>query len=144
MKDLDNMDMLAHQAQDAYVKDATENTAAIINSIGKNTDKDAVLLSGLLLKEDTTGLVRSWRKRWFSIQEDQLLYWKDMPKRNTLARKNPPKGSISLRTVTTVEPDFNNKRKHVFLIATAEMVHYFQGDSEGIFSMVALTVCQII
>ena len=94
------------------------------------TDDEAIQLSGWLLKRDTTGSVRRWRRRWFVVQRDQLLYWKEEPEKFTLGRENPPQGSISLREVVSVEPDMDSGRPCAFKIEAHQMSYFFQAEDE--------------
>eukprot|EP01119_Soliformovum_irregulare_P003994 TRINITY_DN1500_c0_g1_i6.p1 TRINITY_DN1500_c0_g1~~TRINITY_DN1500_c0_g1_i6.p1 ORF type:complete len:781 (-),score=204.86 TRINITY_DN1500_c0_g1_i6:92-2434(-) len=99
-------------------------------SIGAITDKAALQLEGWMFKEDSNAMIKSWRKRWFCVREDQLLYWKTQQKKFTNAKDSPPHGSISLRNVTSVEPVLDGGRPNVFKLITSELEYNLQATDE--------------
>ena len=77
--------IVREQVSDATESKSRGNTVVeyhtpgeVTRAIGAHTDKDALLLEGYLYKQDSSGVTKSWRRRWFSVQEDQLVYWKEM------------------------------------------------------------------
>lgn len=92
--------------------------------------EEGAQIRGWLLKQDHSGgLITKWRRRWFHVEGDQLVYWKTEQQQYSLGRENPPLGSISLRNVSSVEPALIEK-PNVFKITMDDTSYLFQCDSE--------------
>jgi hypothetical protein len=110
--------------------------------VGARTDSQAILLEGYLLElgasfplkllsfTDASGFINKWRRRWCTIRDDQLFYWKEKPAERTFGRDRPPQGSIQLRGVKAVEPAFLPNKPNVLRIDTDEGSYWFQAENE--------------
>jgi len=82
-------------------------------------------MEGFLYKLDTSGVMKQWRKRWFSLQRTRLLYYKSAPKKST-----PPLGFISIIFATKIGAILQEKkRKPIFEIVTPEKTYQLQATS---------------
>jgi len=82
---------------------------------------------GFLMKLDTTGVVKTWKKRWFALHGTMLLYYKQKP-----AAGAPPLGLISVLFANKigVVKDRKKKSKPIFEVSTPEKQHFLQCSTE--------------
>jgi len=91
-------------------------------------------IEGYLLKANasTKLLQPNWRTRWFRLQEDTLVYYRERQV-NVLAKDNPPDGVVSLGSVKSIEacaPLRDSHRNCTFKIVAPERTYFLAAETK--------------
>lgn len=73
-------------------------------------------IEGFLLKQDPSGFLKFWRKKWFSLQGSRLLYYDTIDSHKD---ELPPESYISLSYAKSVEED--KSRTNAFMIGNVKL-----------------------
>lgn len=110
----------------AAFDNATGSGSSELHSSGQAMTKP-VELEGFLLKRGSKGVVLSWKRRFFRIQDNRLLYFEKEPLGTT-----EPLGYISLGAKTTIQETFaitDVDSTLLIEISTPMRVWYLQADT---------------
>ena len=80
------------------------------------------------MKQDQSNRrIKQWRQRWFTLQDSNLIYYKEM-KKDVLGRDCPPDGVIPIQSAVSISPDVSagENRFGVFKIVTTERTYFLQ------------------
>ena len=86
---------------------------------------DSLRMCGFLLKQDPSGIIKLWRRKWFILQGPRLFFFN---KEQTNNFRSLPEAFISLSYAKEVIE--NKTRKNAFLITTGDIIYNLQADSE--------------
>jgi len=100
-----------------------EKEEAIVQNVQSFTWEE-INIQGFLQKQDPSGFLKFWRKKWFSLQGFRLLFYKGIP----TSSKETPESYISLPFVKSIQE--NKARTHSFMIVTEDRVHYLQAETK--------------
>eukprot|EP01105_Mastigella_eilhardi_P021786 TRINITY_DN52_c4_g1_i1.p1 TRINITY_DN52_c4_g1~~TRINITY_DN52_c4_g1_i1.p1 ORF type:complete len:679 (+),score=223.09 TRINITY_DN52_c4_g1_i1:37-2037(+) len=95
--DLGALDML--QAQTAAAASAPAANA-LVQGIADMTPSK--YFEGFMMLKESGALF--WRKRWFSIQDRQLIWYPQKVPKDTVAKEYPPEGFVDLAFASKIEP----------------------------------------
>jgi len=86
-------------------------------------------MEGYLQKLDTSGVVKQWRKRWFSLHGSRLLYYHEKPTSGQI----PPSGMIPVLFATAIEPVSDRKdpkkNKTTFQVILPQKIYFLQAET---------------
>ena len=79
------------------------------------------------MKLDTSGVLKKWRSRFFSLRGSRLLYYREKPSTSHA----PPSGYIPIIFASSIEPVSEKKNKNVFQIITDGKIYHLQAETTG-------------
>jgi hypothetical protein len=82
-------------------------------------------LEGYLDKKPEVGVIRAWRKRWFCLREDKLIYYKESEHN----KKGNLLGFIPLREAVSIEPREQDSSSTRFDIKTKERIWLLRAET---------------